>query len=313
MMTYTNQKAWKEIETHLPEKFHFNENYKPEEEWWNWKGHRVHLDTFRNKNADAKIILLHGVGTNGRQLSLIAGGPLAKLDYETIAIDMPTYGMTQVKKGTVVTYDDWVDLASDYIDEESQKDNRPIFLYGLSAGGMETYHVAAKNKKVKGIIGMTFLDQRKQMVRDETAHDTFMSRVGIPAAGVMRKIGLGGIKIPMKVASKMYTLVNNDDVLQVMLHDKTSAGNLATMTFLDSYGNYQPAMEPEEFDTCPVLLTQPSLDRWTPKFLSIPVLSGLKKVDHEIVDLENGGHYPVEQPALDQLVEAIDQFVKKYK
>ncbi|RZH89578.1 alpha/beta hydrolase, partial [Staphylococcus aureus] len=78
-----------------------------------------------------------------------------------------------------------------------------------------------------------FLDQRKQMVRDETAHDVFMSRVGIPAAGVMRKIGLGSIKIPMKVASKMYTLVNNDDVFQVMLHDKTSAGNLVTMTFLD--------------------------------------------------------------------------------
>ncbi|MCE0553639.1 hypothetical protein LQK80_08780 [Bacillus thuringiensis] len=53
-----------------------------------------------------------------------------------------------------------MDLASDYIDYEQQRDDRPIVLYGLSAGGMETYHVAAKNKKVKGIIGMTFLDQK---------------------------------------------------------------------------------------------------------------------------------------------------------
>ncbi|MFT2140565.1 alpha/beta hydrolase [Mammaliicoccus sciuri] len=271
------------------------------------------MDTFRNENADVKIILLHGVGTNGRQLSLIAGGPLAKKNYETIAIDMPTYGMTQVKKGEIVTYDDWVNLASDYIDEESKKDARPIFLYGLSAGGMETFHVAAKNKKVKGIIGMTFLDQRKQMIRDATAHDILMSRIGIPAAGLMRKIGLGFIKIPMKIASKMYTLVNNDTILKIMLDDKSSAGNLATMTFLDSYGNYKPEVEPEMFDTCPVLLTQPSLDRWTPKYLSVPFLSELKKVEHEIIDLENGGHYPVEQPALDELVEAIDNFIKKYK
>jgi hypothetical protein len=51
-------------------------------------------------------------------------------------------------------------------------------LYGLSAGGMETYHVAAKNRKVSGIVGMTFLDQRIQQVRDETAYNRFMSRVG---------------------------------------------------------------------------------------------------------------------------------------
>lgn len=140
-----------------------------------------------------------------------------------------------------------------------------------------------------------------------------MSRIGIPAAGLMRKIGLGFLKIPMKIASKMYTLANNDTVLKIMLHDKTSAGNLATMTFLDSYGNYKPEMEPEIFDTCPVLLTQPALDRWTPKYLSIPFLAALKNVEHEIVDLENGGHYPVEQPALDELVEAINYFIKKYK
>lgn len=313
MMSYKTQQAWKDIEAHLPEKFHFTKDYAPTEEWWNWNGHNVHLDTFRNPDAEVKIILLHGVGTNGRQLSLITGGPLAKKGYETIAIDMPTYGMTQVKKGVVVTFDDWVNLASDYIDEEAKKDDRPIFLYGLSAGGMETYHVAAKNHKVKGIIGMTFLDQRKQMVRDVTAHDIFMSRVGIPAAGFMRKIGLGGFKLPMKIASKMYTLTNNDDVLNIMLKDKTSAGNSATMTFLDSYGNYQPAMEPKDFDTCPVLLTQPELDRWTPKYLSIQILEDLRKVPYEVVDLKNGGHYPVEQPALDQMVEAIDAFVKKYQ
>lgn len=61
--------------------------------------------------------------------------------------------------------DDHVDRAvgsmqcgSDLIDEELKKNDRPIFLYGLSAGGMETYHVAAKNRsdKIKGIIGMTF-------------------------------------------------------------------------------------------------------------------------------------------------------------
>lgn len=106
-----------------------------------------------------KIILFHGVGTNGRQMSMILGGTLAKNGYEVIAIDMPLYGVTEVNKNMLITYNDWVQLGSDYIDYELSKDNRPIILYGLSAGGMETYQIACKNKKVKGIIGMTFLWQ----------------------------------------------------------------------------------------------------------------------------------------------------------
>ena len=39
-------------------------------------------------------------------------------------------------------------------------------LYGLSAGGMLAYQVAATNKNVKGVVGMTCLDQRMQEVRE---------------------------------------------------------------------------------------------------------------------------------------------------
>lgn len=276
-MKYSEQSAWREIQAYLPKKYHFTDNYHPTEEWWNWKGHEVHLDCFRNKNAPVKVILLHGVGTNGRQMSMILGGPLSKDGFETIAIDMPTYGVTKVKKGSVVKYDDWVDLASDYIDYEQQRDDRPIVLYGLSAGGMETYHVAAKNKKVKGIIGMTFLDQKNQQVRDETAKNLFMSRVGIPMAGVASNIGLENFKMKMSTASKMSALCNNEKVMEIFNRDKTSAANKASMRFLDSYGNYKPAMEPEDFDVCPILLTQPEQDRWTPLHLSTPFLNKIKK------------------------------------
>ncbi|WP_230690692.1 alpha/beta fold hydrolase [Bacillus thuringiensis] len=204
-----------------------------------------------------------------------------------------------------------MDLASDYIDYEQQRDDRPIVLYGLSAGGMETYHVAAKNKKVKGIIGMTFLDQKNQQVRDETAKNLFMSRVGIPMAGVASNIGLENFKMKMSTASKMSALCNNEKVMEIFNRDKTSAANKASMRFLDSYGNYKPAMEPEDFDVCPILLTQPEQDRWTPLHLSTPFLNKIKKVDVKIVMLENGGHYPVEQPALDQMHDAIVEFIYK--
>lgn len=108
----------------------------------------MHLDTFHNPQAKAKIIMFHGVGTNGRQSSMIIGGPLALDGYEIITVDMPTHGVFKVASHTIISYNDGVQCGSDLIDAELAKDDRPIFLYGLSAGGMETYHVAARNKKV---------------------------------------------------------------------------------------------------------------------------------------------------------------------
>ncbi|MDR1008624.1 MAG: alpha/beta hydrolase [Rickettsiales bacterium] len=310
-MNYSEQSAWKEIQKFLPEEYHFTQDYHPTEEWWEWRGNNVHLDCFRNPRAVAKVILLHGVGTNGRQMSMILGGPLAKSGFETVAIDMPTYGLTQVKPGTLITYDDWVACGSDYIDRELARDGRPVILYGLSAGGMETYHVACRNKKVKGIVGMTFLDQSDQRVRDATSRNIFMSRIAVPMTKLMCAIGLGGMKMRMSVASKMSALCNNPAAMKVFLRDKTSAGNSATMAFLRSYCYPSPSTRPEDFNICPILLTQPEDDRWSPLALSEPFLDRIKNVPVDIVVLRNGGHYPIEQPALDQMHDAIVSFIKR--
>ena len=303
MGTYTNQKAWRAIQEFLPVQLHYTDSYQPTEEIWEWKGNKVHLDTFRNPNAPAKIICFHGVGTNGRQISMIFSGPMAREGLETITVDMPTYGVTEVNPGMLIRYDDWVQCGSDLIDAELAKDDRPIFLYGLSAGGMETYHVAAKNRsdKIKGIIGMTFLDQRLPIVRQETANNEFSGKVGKFMVGLQCRLGRSGAKMKMSSASKMTALVNDPDCLRIMMNDTTSAGNSATMAFLYSYMTYTPDLEPEEFDVCPVLLTQPEKDRWTPQHLSDPFLDRITKVSVTKTILTNGSHYPIEAEALADL------------
>lgn len=303
MATYENQKAWKDIQTFLPAQLHYTDAYRPQEEVWDWKGNRVHLDTFRNPDAPAKVICFHGVGTNGRQISMIIGGPLARDGFETISVDMPTYGVTEVNPGMLVRYDDWVQCGSDLIDAELAKDDRPIFIYGLSAGGMETYHVAAKNgsEQIKGIIGMTFLDQRSTQVRMTTTNNAFWGRFGTGLAVLSCRMGLSKFKMRMSIPSKMSALVNDPECLRIMLNDETSAGNKVTMAFLESYMNYVPEVEPRNFDVCPVLLTQPEKDRWTPQFLSDPFLDQIEKVPVTKTLLRNGGHYPIEPEALADL------------
>lgn len=308
-MNYAAQPNWKEIAAYLPSKLQFTSDHSPAEEWWPWHENEIHLDTFRCPGAKAKVILLHGVGTNGRQMSTIIGGPLAGDGFEVIAIDMPLYGMSVIRQKRPVSYPDWVQLGSDYIDYELARDDRPIFLYGLSAGGMEAYHIACKSRKVSGIIGMTFLDQRDQQVRNETANNSFWAHLGTPLAGLSCKLGMSGFRMKMSICSKMSALCNEPSCLKAMLHDKSSAGNSVPMRFIHTYMTTGPEIEPEAFQVCPLLLTQPGQDRWTPLHLSRPFLDRIQKVPVKIVELQNGGHYPVEQPALDQLHDAILEFI----
>ena len=130
---------------------------------------------------------------------------------------MPGYGVTQVKAGMPIAYDDWVQAASDFIDTERERDSRPIVLYGLSAGGMLTYHAAALNGHVAGIVGMTFLDQRVRQVAEETAYNVPMGRVGLPLVRLAAKVGLGSVRVPMRMAGKMYALVNDKAAMKSLL------------------------------------------------------------------------------------------------
>lgn len=308
-MNYSEQPAWRELQEFLPSEYRLTRATEPVEEWWEHKGHQIHLDTYRNPAAAVKVILFHGVGTNGRQMTTILGRPLAERGYETIAIDMPTYGITKVAPGALVTYDDWVQIGSDLVDAELAKDDRPIVLYGLSAGGMETYHVAALNKKVAGIVGMTFLDTASFQVRVETGFDPVSGVFGAPVMKVLNKIGLGRVRVPMRYVSKMRALVNDREAKKAWYRDKTSAGNDVSIAFLDSWLSYRPVVAPEDFNVGPVLLTQPAADHWSPLHLSEPFLGRIAKVPVTKVMLPNGGHYPLEKEALDPMVEAISAFV----
>ena len=107
---------------------------------------------------------------------------------------MPTYGVTEVNPDMLFEYNDWVQCGSDLIDEVLKKNDRPIFLNTLSAGGMETFHVASRNKKFKGIIGMTFLDKRSKDVQMMTKSNAFYGKFGTGLVGFCSKIGFGGFR-----------------------------------------------------------------------------------------------------------------------
>ena len=310
---YMDQSAWRDLQQFLPPRLRLeSEDQMPSEEFWDWRGNKVHLDRYLNPGAPAKIILHHGVGTNGRQLNLIVGKPMADRGWEVTAIDNLGYGMTPAPKEPH-SYDDWVQLATDYLAFERTRDNRPMVFYGLSAGGMMTYHVAARAPRgtLSGIVGMTFLDQRNKHVWLSTAHDPFTGAIASEPLRILDNTPLEGMKFPMPMVSKMTAGCNNPDAMKVFLSDRTSAGNRASIRFLNTYHQYAPEIEPVDFDICPILLTQPAADLGSPAELSKPVLDPITKVSVRQVMLDNAGHYPLEEPGLTQMQDAIDAFVRE--
>ena len=312
---YQDQQAWKDLQEFLPERLRLDETTAPDEEFWGWRGHWIHLDRYREPDAKARVILHHGVGTNGRQMSLILGAPLARQGYDVVALDNLGYGMTCVESGYTPSYADWVDMVIDFLAAEQARDPKPTVLYGLSAGGMLAYHVAAKAAPgaLRGIVGMTFLDQRHQEVVDRTARSLITARLGMPWVRLMARTPLKSIRYPMRLASKMSALANDPGAMKVFLADATSAGNAMWLRFLADYATYVPAVEPADFDACPVLLTQPGEDRWTPRDLSTPVVSRLDPELFSEVILDRAGHFPLEEPGLQQLEEAVVEFVERVR
>ena len=310
LTTYGDKGIWKAVQSFLPDRLHSKLEHHPEEDWWESRGHIIDLDRWRNPEAKIKLILFHSIGTNGRQMSLILVRPLHEAGFELAAIGMPGYGQTKINQCPSHTYDNWVNIGNDFINHELQQDSSPVALCGLRAGGMEAYHFAAVNKKVEGVIGMTLMDTSNWKVRDQASRNIFMSRVGIPIAQFQGSIlPFGDQKLPMWLVSRMSTLGNDPDAVNIMMLDLSCAGCWNTMRFRGSHTSYKPAMEPEEFNVCPILLTQPAEDKWTPQWISEVFLTRLNKVNVKIVEMENAGHYPLEDPGLQQMADAIIKFL----
>jgi hypothetical protein len=93
--TYAGQSAWRRQMAFLPEALQWKEpgdlsSVGLQEATFAWQGHQVHMERFDVPGSPVQLILLHGVGTNARQMSLLVGAPLARLHrLASVAVDMP--------------------------------------------------------------------------------------------------------------------------------------------------------------------------------------------------------------------------------
>jgi alpha-beta hydrolase superfamily lysophospholipase len=278
----------------------------PAEEWWTYQGIDVHLDRLEVPRSPIKVIVLHGAGAYGRVMAP-AAVIARRHGWETLSPDLPGYGLTEVAWDRMV-YPLWVDCMAALVDAEIARDGRPVVLFGVSLGGTLAYHVAARSRRVAGLVATTLADLREPAVQRGFARTEALGRAGLWLLDALRPL-TDGLPLPMRFMSKMHRISNRPELAALCARDPLGGGNWVPARFLRTLASTAPDLEPEDFDVCPVLLTHPGVDRMTDISLSRRFFDRLKASKRMVV-LEGASHMPTEHPGVDQLESAALEFME---
>jgi alpha-beta hydrolase superfamily lysophospholipase len=296
MLNYASDaSAWRDYQPFLGPAMRLDADHLPAESVWAWRGLDVHLDRYDAPAADLTVVVCHGGGGYGRLLAPV-GRLIRDLGHAVVLPDLPGYGLTRVAPSRM-RYPLWVDLVADLARAEHERTRRPVVLLGMSMGGMLALHAAASLPAgtVNGLVVTTLIDPREPDARAAVSR--------LPGAG--RLGGLLGLlppnlRVPMPWLSHVRRMSSLPAVNELCARDPQGAGTRVPLGFLHSWMTYTPALEPHEFDRCPVLLAHPAADRWTPPELSTRTLERLA-CPTRYVELERCEHFPIEEPGVSTL------------
>src|SRR5690554_6267297 len=258
-LTYNESEVyWKKYQKFFPEELQITENNLPSEEWWHWNGYHVHLDRMSAPDSKIKVILIHGAGGNGRLLA-----PYARMlqthGYDVVSPDLPPYGLSYSESLKSMEYLHWIEILTEFIEQEIQRDGKTVVLLGASIGGMLAYHTAARSKRVGGLIVTTFVDTSNPKVRDQIAPNKVISRLGKFMMDAIPFV-LDSLRIPVSKVSRMQLITNDSELTKLIMNDPLAAGTKISLRFLRTFLNMKSMIEPEHFDVCPILLVHPEID-----------------------------------------------------
>lgn len=306
--SYDDAPAWREIQGFFPSQWQIPPSEQPEEVTYDWRGCSIHVDSYQNSASPVRLIMLHGLGTNARIMSMVAGHALARLGFEVSAIDMPYVGATRAPHRRF-RYTDWVQLVSDYINADHGRDKRPVILFGFSVGGMLSYDVSCINHRVAGVCGTSFIDLSQQKVRREIAPNPDWSMMMERIGSFVLSCGFKP-NIPLKTFASPATISNEPRLNEVLTSDPGSLGGMFPLAFLDSLRWHKPAIAPACFDLCPVALFQPELDYNIPPATNAGFIQRIAGKTETTV-LPAAGHIPLNFEALQMLADNIASFATR--
>ena len=304
MNGYMKDAAWLRFQTYLPKEGRFTGKTLPKEEEFSYGRFKVHTDRYIPLSFKGSIVMIHGLGLNGRYLSFLATRFL-KEGYEVICPDLPFFGYTEYE-GTV-NYDDVTELIAYLADQ--QKD--PVFLLGTGFGGTIAYDAATLSKKVRGILATSFPDPGDFATQ---VHFCGSEEAYRDAYDNMRRWQwlLPGKKCPLEDFTDGLRMTNNPDASKIPANDPKAGKAVLQMRFVYSVMQHVFRIPPAEYKGSPVFLGMPEKDEWFDPREQRGFFDRISTEKKECV-LPGGGHLPIEPAATEAFVKEACAFIEEIR
>lgn len=303
---YRHRHEWLRYQEFFPGGLRITPHNAPSETFWPWRGLSVHLDTVRSTRASAKLVMLHGLGTYGRMLAPYARLPALE-GLEIIAPDLPGHGLSPTPLR--LNHETWVRCVIDLIDAEHAADARPVLLFGMGLGGWLALQVACRRPdKVNGVMVTGLADPRRGDTRASLAGHPAYSRLSGPFTWLPTP---GFVRAPLPWLVNIAAVSNDQRMAACACGDELAGGAWIPMELLRTYLCSAPARRPDRINGPPLLLAQPTDDRWLPPALAREFFGRLAAPKRHVA-LEGAGHLPVEEAGLAMLDRAIRDFVDEF-
>lgn len=282
----------------LPPRWRERVDRHPISNWWQWGGHNIHFLRRPSPDAPVRVLVIHGAGAHSAALWPIAS-LLPREVADLSAVDLPLYGRTITSDRADVRYGDWIAMLGDFIAADA--DPRPLILLGASIGGMLGYEVAATTDRVSTVVATCLLDPRDRRARAVMTRFGPLGMISGPLAKLLPE-RLAARCLPISEIAALSKMSRNPGLRRLCGQDPRGGGSPVPLGFLRSYLTYRHT-QPEDMQV-PVTLAHPALDGWTPVEISVRWLSRIS-APAGVVMLRRCGHFPVEDPGLEDLIDTL--------
>ncbi|MBL0923158.1 MAG: alpha/beta hydrolase [Sphingomonadaceae bacterium] len=285
----------------LAEEFGLSLMRDPEERWLWVRGHHVRMDEWLPQgDVLGTVILVHGGGGNGRILAP-AAEPIVELGWRVLAPDLPGYGLTETAPDYDWNYAEWPSVVAEIANGQAG----PVVLMGLSMGGLTAFFAAQQSAHVSGAIATTLLDLSDPEIFSLAARWRWLGHLSRFSMMAMPRL-FDRVRMPLSLTTPLKAMSSSRAMQRYFADDPLIGASSKPARFFRTAHQYR--VQTWQLD-CPLLLVHPGADTWTPTALSKMVYDRIK-AKKQFVELSNGSHLPVEQPAYQELIVAVDKFLR---
>lgn len=284
-------------------------NGKRTTETWRFGAFELPLDRYEVAGAKQHMVLLYGPWDHAQLLSPVATA-LQQLGVDVVVVELP--GCGRCLDLPVNEYGTWVELVvalcaferERRMRCEEERNDQELVLSGIGLGGTLAYFAAAQASEQKIPIERLFVtalaDPRQRPLRTRLFADDWSAQRTLLGWHWLSMLGSQQRRLPQRVLGRV---VCADATLQRQLEHDPLCVPHHSVRFLSSIFATAPAVQPEAFRACPVIVVAPTADRWLqlePTLDFYRRLPGAKQLHM----LQDAGHLPIDSDSAETLAMA---------